>query len=87
MQITQYETKKKNPAIVTVVQFDPWPFRDRMVHLKTSVAIISGGTLSRTTIGYVMGDDDNCLVTFEDGTMAVANLKAIEAYNKKNFGI
>lgn len=85
MQITQYETKKKNPAIVAVVKFDPWPFKDLTVGLAPDVNYINGsGTLSKTILGWCLDKGDNCLVMFEDGTMAVSNEGYIAAYQKNN---
>lgn len=86
MQITQYKTKKRNPAISTVVKFDQWPFKDLAVALDPKVGYInsSGALSSGVAFGWSLDKGDNCLVMFEDGTMAVSNEDHIALYQKNN---
>jgi len=86
MQITQYETKKKNPDIISVVEFDQWPFDSKTISVAAGMAYIdsSGNRTTRTTSSYVLNTYDNCLVLFDDGTMAVSNQTNIALYRKNN---
>jgi len=88
MKVINYATAATRPEIVQVIEFSPWPFKtsevETSVGFLSAYAAIRGGHLREPEdeCPWQLNTLDNCLVIFDDGTVAVGCQKAVDAYNK-----
>lgn len=88
-EITTLHTFTGKPVILRAIQFDPWPFEDEEVTLDSTWLLNTDGELEDTAFNVALyGPDsdgatnDNVLVVFSDGRVAVSSAQGVLAYGR-----
>lgn len=74
----------RDPRIKHIIQFDPWPLTGDGVPLSVDVGYIDAmGQLQWRGYSYCLTTDHNCLVTLDDGKLAVGPMRHVHEYARR----